>query len=70
MYIPPQQSNFFNNDEFDPFEQDITSTCSREDIYVCIADDFNAQTGKLFDFTSNDTLFQNTSILISRQSNL
>ena len=27
VYIPPQQSRFFNNDEFDLFEQDVTSLC-------------------------------------------
>lgn len=53
VYIPPQDSRFFNDDEFEFFEQEIASACSRDD-YVCILGDFNAQTGELADFTSAD----------------
>ena len=53
VYIPPQQYRFFNNDEFDLFEQDVTSLCSTYD-YLIMTGDFNAQTGDLNDFTSAD----------------
>lgn len=54
VYIPPQQSKFFSNDEFEVFEKEITSVCSQYD-YIFIMGDFNAQTGDLEDFTSADT---------------
>ena len=54
VYIPPQQSRFFSNDEFEVFEQEITSVCSQYD-YIFVMGDFNAQTGDLEDFTSADT---------------
>lgn len=56
VYIPPQQSRFFNDDEYDLFEQEMTSACGNDD-YVCILGDFNAQTGELTDFTSADSFF-------------
>lgn len=53
VYVPPQYSRFFNDDEFEFFEQEIASACSR-DGYICILGDFNAQTGELAFFTSAD----------------
>ena len=53
VYIPPQDSRFFNDDEFEFFEQEIASACSRDD-YIYILGDFNAQTGEIADFTSAD----------------
>ena len=53
VYIPPQQSQFFSNDEFECFEQEITSVCSSNDS-VYIMGDFNAQTSTLEDYTSSD----------------
>ena len=53
VYVPPQQSKFFNDDEFDLFEQEISSSCTK-DCYVILTGDFNAQTSNLQDFTSAD----------------
>ena len=65
VYIPPQQSRFFNNDEFDLFEQDVTSLCSTYD-YLIMTADFNAQTGDLNDFTSAD-LFCLISFILTKK---
>ena len=54
VYVPPQQSRFYNNDEFDCMEQEITSACSTGQ-YVYILGDFNAQTSDLIDYTTSDT---------------
>ncbi|MCG7875884.1 MAG: reverse transcriptase family protein [Candidatus Thiodiazotropha endolucinida] len=54
VYVPPQQSKFFNDDEFELFEQEISSSCSK-DCYVILTGDFNAQTSDLQDFTSADS---------------
>ena len=53
VYIPPQQSRFFNQDEFELFEQEVTSLCSQHEFFLMLGD-FNAQTGNLEDFTSVD----------------
>ena len=65
VYIPPQQSRFFNNDEFDLFEQDVTSLCSTYD-YLIMTANFNAQTGDLNDFTSAD-LFCLISFILTKK---
>ena len=43
VYIPPQQSKFYNDDELEIFEQEITSACCNFD-YLYMLGDFNAQT--------------------------
>ena len=53
VYIPPQQSRFFNQDEFELFERDIMSLRSQHDLFLMLGD-FNAQTGTLDDFISAD----------------
>ena len=53
VYIP-HQSRFFNEDEHEYLEHEVTSACG-SDNYVCILDDFNAQTADLEDLTKNDT---------------
>ena len=56
VYIPPQQSRFFNDDEFECMEQEITPACSlTQNMYVYILGDCNAQTGHLNDYTTPDT---------------
>ena len=41
VYVPLQQSRFFNDDEFDLFEQEISSACDK-DFYVLLIGDYNA----------------------------
>ena len=55
MYIPPVQSTFFNNDQYELFVNDIIDMNSRyEYLYLC--GDFNAQTGNQQDYTCNKDL--------------
>lgn len=56
VYVPPQQSRFFSNDEFELFENDVTRLCSQYDCIITMGD-FNAQTGDLEDYTSADSFF-------------
>ena len=51
-YVPPAQSRFLNDDEFDMLQAEITTMCCKCD-YVFISRDFNAQTG-LADYTKQD----------------
>ncbi|MEW8548327.1 MAG: hypothetical protein AB2693_32895 [Candidatus Thiodiazotropha sp.] len=53
IYVPPSQSRFLNDDEFENFQNEITHMCSRFD-YVYLAGDINAQTADLADYTSAD----------------
>lgn len=53
VYIPPQQSRFFNEDELELLDQEITSSMSSYK-NVCIMGDFNAQTSDLADYTLAD----------------
>ena len=53
VYVPPAQSRFLNEDEFEMFETEITSMCSNYD-FVFISGDINARTGELCDYTSLD----------------
>ena len=46
MYVPPQQSRFFNEDEFELFEHEFSSACSK-DYHVLLTGDFNAQTSDM-----------------------
>ena len=54
VYNPPQQSKFYNDDELEIFEQEITSACCNFD-YLYMFGDFNAQTGELLDYTTADS---------------
>ena len=56
VYVPPEQSRFYNKDEFELFENDITRLCGQYD-YIITMGDFNAQTGELVDYTSDDSFF-------------
>ena len=53
IYIPPQQSRFFNDDEFELFEQEIALVRSNFD-YIYLLGDFNAQTATMPDYTVLD----------------
>lgn len=54
VYIPPKQSRFFNDDDFDLFEQEISSACSK-DCYLLLIGDFNAPICDMQEFTSSDS---------------
>lgn len=53
VYVPPTQSKFFNEDEFELFQSEITKFCSEHD-YVYLCGDINAQTGELSDYITDD----------------
>ena len=53
VYVPPTQSRFLNEDEFELFQNEVASMCSKFD-YVYISGDINAQTGDLADYTHVD----------------
>ncbi|MEW8548622.1 MAG: reverse transcriptase family protein [Candidatus Thiodiazotropha sp.] len=53
IYIPPENSNYYNEDEFMILETEITSFCARNK-YVLLTGDFNARTGELRDYTERD----------------
>ena len=56
VYIPPSQSRFLNEDEFDTFQRDVMSICSHFE-YIYIAGDMNAQIAEMTDFTTDDEFF-------------
>ena len=52
-YIPPISSRFYNNNEFELFEHEVSLMASRFDLlYMC--GDFNGQTVELDDLSYND----------------
>ena len=51
IYVPPSQSRFLNEHEFENFQGDIMTIC-RKYHYVFISGDMNAQTANLTEFTS------------------
>ena len=51
-YIPPEKSNYFDKEIFDELENDINQFSSKANIIVL--GDFNARTGKLHDFLSDE----------------
>ena len=53
VYILPENSNFFNEEEFMTLENEITSICS-DDKYFILTGDFNACTAELKDYTQRD----------------
>ena len=48
VYVPPAQSRFLKEDEFERFETEITSMCSNYD-FVYLSGDTNARTAELCD---------------------
>ena len=53
LYLPPEQSRFFNQDELFMLENDITSKCTQFE-YVLITGDANAHTAVLADYDNYD----------------
>ena len=53
LYIPPAQSRFLNDDEYNNLEMEITSVCSQTS-YICLTGDMNAKTSRLCDFITAD----------------
>ena len=53
VYIHPENSNFFNEDEFLVLETEITSFGSNYK-YVFLSGDFNSRTSQLRDYTEAD----------------
>ena len=53
VYLPPENSRFFNEDELNIFENEITQMCS-DYKYVTLAGDINAKTSQLNDFIPSD----------------
>ena len=53
IYIPPENSRFFNNDDLNEFEQEISHySCNNN--FVMLAGDTNSRTGSMKDFVSTD----------------
>lgn len=52
-YVPPSQSRFFNDDELQTLENEITSMCSSHK-YVFITGDLNARTAIFTDYVQLD----------------
>ena len=53
VYILPEGSNFYNDDEFSQFENEITSFCNTHK-YVLLSGDFNGRTSTIEDYTECD----------------
>ena len=53
IYIPPENSRFFSQDEFDLFENSVTDICCNHK-YVVISGDANSRTAQLSDFVRSD----------------
>ena len=51
VYVPPTQSRFLNEDEFEIFQNEITDMSCNFD-YIYLAGDWNAQTANLADYTT------------------
>ena len=58
MYVPPDQSKYYNDDEFFNFELDIMSKCSQYP-NILITGDANAQTSNLADYVEFDDFIGN-----------
>lgn len=56
VYIPPSDSRFYNQDEVDQFNTEITNSCISNK-YVLLMGDFNARTNNRLDFLEEDTFF-------------
>jgi len=53
VYVPPENSKFFNDDEFMTFENEISQICS-DHKYVILAGDFNGRVGSMKDYITTD----------------
>ncbi|MEW8548255.1 MAG: reverse transcriptase family protein [Candidatus Thiodiazotropha sp.] len=53
LYVPPENSDYFNDDELTLLETEITSFCNTHK-YVTLTGDFNARTSEMRDYTEND----------------
>ena len=53
VYLPPENSNFYNNEEFLTMENEILSFC-RKHKHVMLSGDFNARTSEMRDYTERD----------------
>ena len=53
IYIPPEQSRFYSDDEYDMLESCITDMCSKHE-HVFLFGDYNAQTGESLEYIETD----------------
>ncbi len=53
VYVPPMTSRFYNNDQYEMFEHEISNICNKYS-YVYLFGDHNAQTEEMVDFTVCD----------------
>ena len=69
VYIPHEQSRYYDNDIFDILSGDIVNLNSKFDIPICLTGDFNARTSTLDDFiTLEDGVNNNDLSLIESNS--
>ena len=54
VYVPPENSKFFTQDEFELFEASVANTCCNYK-YVVVAGDTNSRTAQLSNFVRSDT---------------
>ena len=57
MYIPPNDSRFYNSDEIEQFNVEITNMCVSNK-YVLLMGDWNARTNNKQDFLDEDEFFR------------
>ena len=53
VYIPPENSRFYTNDDFEILETSVANFCSNNK-FVILAGDFNSRTSELNDFIPSD----------------
>ena len=53
VYLPPENSNFYNDEEFLTIENEIMSFCSKHK-HAMLSGDFNARTSEMRDYTERD----------------
>ena len=53
VYLPPENSNFYSDEEFLTMENEIMSFCSKHK-HVMLSGDFNARTSEMRDYTERD----------------
>lgn len=53
VYIPPENSNFYNEEEIMAFENEVTSLCSSHP-HVMLTGDFNSRTANQCDYIQTD----------------
>ena len=53
VYLPPENSNFYNDEEFLTMENEIMSLCNNNK-HVMFSGDFNARTSEMRDDTEQD----------------